>query len=57
LDLDPDRGIVTILLGLMIINQWPVSGLWVIGLFVAIEIIFAGWSHIMIALAAKNYHS
>jgi uncharacterized membrane protein HdeD (DUF308 family) len=27
----------------------------VIGLFVAIEILFAGWSQIMIALAAKNY--
>lgn len=34
--------------------QWPVSGLWVIGLFISIEMIFAGWSHIMIALAAKR---
>jgi uncharacterized membrane protein HdeD (DUF308 family) len=50
-------GIVTIVLGLMIINEWPASGLWVIGLFIAIEMIFAGWSHIMIALAAKNHHS
>jgi len=39
----------------MIMNEWPQSGLWVIGLFVAIEILFAGWSQIMIALAAKNY--
>ena len=48
-------GIASIVLGIMIMNQWPESGLWVIGLFVAIEMIFAGWSQIMIALAAKNY--
>ncbi len=50
-------GVVSIALGVMIMNQWPLSGLWVIGLFVAIEMIFAGWSQIMIALAAKNYHA
>lgn len=48
-------GIASIALGVMILNQWPQSGLWVIGMFVAIEMIFAGWSQIMIALAAKKY--
>jgi len=48
-------GVLSVALGVMIINEWPQSGLWVIGLFVAIEILFAGWSQIMIALAAKNY--
>ena len=48
-------GVVTIALGIMIMNQWPVSGLWVIGMFVAVEMIFSGWSQIAIALAAKNY--
>ncbi len=47
-------GIVSITLGVMIFSQWPVSGLWVIGLFVAIEMIVNGWSYIFIALAAKN---
>ncbi|MFQ5756770.1 MAG: HdeD family acid-resistance protein [Acidiferrobacterales bacterium] len=47
-------GIVSIILGVMIFSQWPVSGLWVIGLFVAIEMIVNGWSYIFIALAAKN---
>ena len=46
-------GIAAIALGIMIFAQWPVSGLWVIGLFVAIEMLFNGWSQIMIALAAK----
>ena len=38
----------------MILARWPVSGLWVIGLFVAIEMIFGGWSYIFIALGAKE---
>ena len=46
--------IVSILLGVMIASRWPVSGLWVIGLFVAIEMIAHGWSYVFIALAAKN---
>ena len=33
-------GIAAIVLGFMILARWPVSGLWVIGLFVAIEMIF-----------------
>jgi uncharacterized membrane protein HdeD (DUF308 family) len=47
-------GIVSILLGGLIVAQWPASGLWVIGLFVAIELIFNGWSYIFIALAARK---
>jgi uncharacterized membrane protein HdeD (DUF308 family) len=47
-------GIAAIVLGIMILNNWPVSGLWVIGMFVAIELIFNGWSMIMISLAAKK---
>lgn len=47
-------GIVTILLGVMILSQWPISGLWVIGLFVAVELIVNGWSYLFVALAARK---
>jgi uncharacterized membrane protein HdeD (DUF308 family) len=47
-------GIVSIALGSMIIAEWPASGLWVIGLFVAVELIFNGWSYIFVALAARK---
>lgn len=47
-------GIISIFLGFMIISQWPVSGLWVIGMFVAVELIINGWSGVMIALAARE---
>ncbi len=47
-------GVAAIILGFMILAQWPISGFWVIGLFVAIEMIFSGWSYIIIALGARQ---
>jgi uncharacterized membrane protein HdeD (DUF308 family) len=47
-------GLLTVALGVMIMAQWPVSGLWVIGLFVAIDMIFHGWASIGLALAVKK---
>ena len=47
-------GIVSILLGGMIVVQWPASGLWVIGLFVAIELIVNGWSYVFLALQGRE---
>jgi uncharacterized membrane protein HdeD (DUF308 family) len=46
--------LVSILLGGLILAQWPASGFWVIGLFVAIEMIMNGWSSVFVALAARN---
>ena len=36
-------GIITLLLGLLILARWPSSALWVIGFFLAIELIVNGW--------------
>ena len=46
-------GVAAIALGAMIFAQWPASGFWVIGLFIAIELIMQGWAMIAIAMAAK----
>jgi uncharacterized membrane protein HdeD (DUF308 family) len=46
--------IISVLLGVLIFLQWPVSGLLAIGLFVAIELLVDGWACILIALAAKS---
>ena len=46
-------GVASIVLAVMIFNQWPYSGLWVIGLFLAIEMIMQGTSMITIAMAAR----
>jgi uncharacterized membrane protein HdeD (DUF308 family) len=47
-------GLLDLALGVMIWLQWPGSGLWVIGLFVGIDMIFNGWIWIMLALRLKN---
>jgi len=44
------NGVVTTLLGFMVMKQWPVSGLWVIGLFVGIDLLTSGVS--LLALAS-----
>ena len=38
------NGIFTMVLGFMVLNQWPVSGLWVIGTFLGIDILLHGAS-------------
>jgi uncharacterized membrane protein HdeD (DUF308 family) len=48
------NGVVSILLGVMIWRSWPVSGLWVIGMFVGIDMIFDGWTEIMLALSVRR---
>ncbi|MGI9242700.1 MAG: HdeD family acid-resistance protein [Verrucomicrobiales bacterium] len=48
------HGGVTLMFGIMIWRQWPLSGLWVIGLFVGISMILNGWSLVMLSAAVKN---
>ncbi|MCU0962186.1 MAG: HdeD family acid-resistance protein [Pirellulaceae bacterium] len=48
------HGVVNLLLGLLIWRQWPLSGLWVIGLFIGIDLLFNGWSLVMLGLAARK---
>jgi uncharacterized membrane protein HdeD (DUF308 family) len=47
-------GIITLVLGLMIWNEWPFSGIWVIGLFVGIDLIFYSWWLVSLALSVRH---
>lgn len=47
-------GLVTFVLGLLVAAGWPASSVWVIGTFISIDLIFAGWSFIMIAWAVRR---
>jgi uncharacterized membrane protein HdeD (DUF308 family) len=47
------NGVVSVALGTAIWRQWPLSGLWVIGLFVGIEMLFSGLSWVMLGLAVR----
>jgi uncharacterized membrane protein HdeD (DUF308 family) len=48
------NGVISVALGLAIWRQWPLSGLWVIGLFVGIEMLFSGLSWVMLGLAVRS---
>jgi uncharacterized membrane protein HdeD (DUF308 family) len=47
-------GAITFLLGLLILARWPVSSLYILGLFLGIDLIFAGVSWISIGLGLKR---
>ena len=48
------NGVVTLVLGILIWQQWPESAIWVIGLFVGIDLVFAGMSWVMTALTVRS---
>ena len=48
------NGAISLLLGISIWRQWPYSGLWVIGLFIGIEMLLNGWSLVMLSLAGRK---
>jgi len=48
------NGLISILLGVMIFRQWPASGEWVIGLFVGIDLVFAGFTWVMLSLGLRQ---
>ena len=51
------NGIITLVLGLIINRQLPEAALWVIGLFVGIEMIFNGWAWVMLSLGLRRVGS
>jgi uncharacterized membrane protein HdeD (DUF308 family) len=48
------NGLITFVLGIMLWRQWPEDALWVIGLFVGIDLLFKGLSWVMLALAIRS---
>jgi uncharacterized membrane protein HdeD (DUF308 family) len=48
------NGLIGMLLGLSIWKHWPDASEWIIGLFVGIDLLFAGWSWIMLAWMARR---
>jgi uncharacterized membrane protein HdeD (DUF308 family) len=51
------NGLITLILGLIIHGQMPTASLWVIGLFVGIELIFNGWAWVMLSFGLRRVGS
>ena len=48
------NGIITIVLGLMVYAHWPSGSAWILGLFFGINLIFNGFSQLMLGLSAPT---
>ena len=46
--------LAAIILGGIILMQWPLSSLWVIGMFISIELLLNGLSYVIMALAMRT---
>ena len=48
------NGVVTLLAGMVIYRHFPQSALWVVGLLVGLEMLFSGWTWIMLAACIRT---
>jgi uncharacterized membrane protein HdeD (DUF308 family) len=48
-------GVITFLLGLLIVAKWPVSSLYVLGIFLGIDLVIAGAGWIGVGLGLKRH--
>jgi uncharacterized membrane protein HdeD (DUF308 family) len=47
-------GLITLILGVIILAHWPVSSLWTLGIFLGVDLVFAGASWIGLGLGLRN---
>jgi len=47
--------IISILMGVLIMNSFPASSFWLPGLLIAIELLLQGWTLLFIGIAAKSH--
>ncbi len=47
-------GVINIVLGVIILSEWPFSGLWVIGAFIGIDLLLYGWWLVTLALSVRR---
>lgn len=47
-------GVLTLILGVILLANWPLSGFYALGIFLGIDLLFAGAAWIGLGLAARN---
>ena len=51
------NGVVTLVLGILLWRQFPLSGAWAIGVLFGIKMVFSGWAFIFLGRGAKKLTS
>lgn len=47
-------GIISLILGILILASWPASSLFIIGLFVGIDLLVSGFTYVIVALTVRS---
>lgn len=47
-------GIVSVLLGILVTASWPASALWILGVYIGVDMIVTGWTLVVASMAIKN---
>jgi uncharacterized membrane protein HdeD (DUF308 family) len=47
-------GVITLLLGVIILGRWPVSSVYILGIFLGIDLLFAGIGWIFVGLGLRS---
>ena len=46
-------GVISLILGILVLSEWPQASLWIIGLFVGIDMIIYGWTWVILSISAR----
>lgn len=47
-------GVLTLLVGILIAANWPGNSVWILGLLLALDLLFQGWSALFLGLALRQ---
>lgn len=47
-------GVLTLLVGVLIAANWPGNSVWILGLLLALDLLFQGWSALLLGLALRQ---
>jgi uncharacterized membrane protein HdeD (DUF308 family) len=47
-------GIINIILGFMLMAGWPYDSVWVLGMFLGVDLVFQGFAYFLVGFALKN---
>ena len=47
-------GVMSVILGIMIWSQFPLSGAWAVGILIGVRLLFSGWALLMFGMAARG---
>jgi uncharacterized membrane protein HdeD (DUF308 family) len=48
------NGILSLLLGILIMRHWPLSGAWAVGVLVGIHFLSSGWIMLFMGLSVRR---